>query len=91
MSYYQLNKETWKQKARVREHNSSGKNTSKILIAQSKRFQESAQNKYRGSSEEENELKRKYGRNRFINMSEEDNQRLKDYQKNYQEVRKNKL
>ena len=81
MSYYQLNNETWKQQARVREHNSSGKNTSKILIAQSKRFQESAQNKYRGSSEDENELRRKYGRNRFINMSEEDNQRLKDYQK----------
>ena len=33
-------------------------------------------------------IKREYGRNRYHNMSEEDKQRLKEYQRNYLEVRR---
>ena len=34
------------------------------------------------------EKRRKYGKNRCHNMPEEKKQRLKEYQKNYREVRK---
>ena len=33
-------------------------------------------------------IKREYGRNRYHNMSEEKKQRLKEYQRNYREVKK---
>ena len=35
--------------------------------------------------------KREYGKNRYLNMSEEKKQRLKEYQKNYREVRKSHI
>ena len=39
--------------------------------------------KYMNLSEEEENKKREYGKNRYHNMSEEKKQRLKEYQKNY--------
>ena len=33
-------------------------------------------------------IKREYGKNRYRNMSEEKKQRLKEYQKNYRQVKK---
>ena len=42
-----------------------------------------ARDKYRGSSEEEKNVKRQYGKDRYNNMSKEDKQSLKEYQKNY--------
>ena len=44
---------------------------------------EQERKKYGELSEEEKEIKRKYGRNRFKNISEENNQRLKKYHKIY--------
>ena len=38
-------------------------------------------------SEEEKNIKRKYGRNRYHNLTEEKKQRLKEYQKNYREAK----
>ena len=46
-----------------------------------------ARKKYRELSEEEKDIKIKYGRSRYNNMSEEDKQRLKEYQKNYRRSR----
>ena len=40
--------------------------------------------KYRSLSEEEKNKKREYGKNKYHNMSEE---KLKEYQKNYREVK----
>ena len=42
--------------------------------------------KCRELSEEEKNIKRKYGRNRYHNMPEENKQRLKEYQRNYREA-----
>ena len=39
-------------------------------------------------SEEENNMKREYGRNRYHDMSEEKKHRLKEYQKKYCEAKK---
>ena len=44
---------------------------------------EQERKKYEELSEEEKEIKRKYGRNRYKNISEENNQRLKKFHKNY--------
>ena len=44
--------------------------------------------KYMNLSEEEENKKREYGKNRYHNMSEEKKQRLKEYQKNYCEARR---
>ena len=49
-----------------------------------------AKNKYRKSSEEDKNIKRKYGKNKYYNMFEDKKQKLKKYQKNYREA-KNKL
>ena len=46
-----------------------------------------ARDKYRNLSEEEKK-KREFGINRRCNMSEEEKKRLKEYQKNYREVKK---
>ena len=46
-----------------------------------------ARGKCRELSEEEKNVKRKYGRNRYNNMSEEDKQRLKVCQRNYRRSR----
>ena len=52
-------------------------------------LRESAKNKYRElSEEEEKSIKREYGKNRYHNMSKEKKQKLKDYQKNYREPKK---
>ena len=47
-------------------------------------------NKYRELSEEEENIKTEYGRNRYKNTSEERKQRLKEYQKSYREANKTK-
>ena len=47
-----------------------------------------ARDGYRNLSKEEENKKREYGKNRYLIMSEEKKQRLKEYQKNYREVRK---
>ena len=36
-------------------------------------------NKYRNLSEEENEVKKEYGRNRYINMAENEKNKMKEY------------
>ena len=51
-------------------------------------LREKAGNKYRELSDEQNNIKIEYGRNRYRNMSKEDKQRLKEYQKNYRESKK---
>ena len=43
---------------------------------------------YRELSEEEKNIKRKYGRNRYHNMSEEKKQSLKEHQRNYRKAKK---
>ena len=50
------------------------------------RLREQARDKYRNLSEEEKNKKREYGKNRYRNMSEE-KKRLKEYQKNYRELK----
>ena len=45
-------------------------------------------NIYDNISEEEKDIKRKYGRNRYHNMFEGKKQRLKEYQRNYRETKK---
>ena len=47
-------------------------------------------NKYRELSEEEENIKTEYGRNRYKNTSEERKQRLKEYQKSCREAKKTK-
>ena len=48
-----------------------------------------ANNKSRVLSEEEKNIKREYGKRRYYNMSEENKKKkLKEYQKNYREVKK---
>ena len=42
---------------------------------------------YYENDKEEKNKKRKYGKNKYRNMSEESKQRLKEYQKNYREVK----
>ena len=51
-------------------------------------LKEKARNKCRELSEEEKNIKRKYGRNRYHNMSKENEQKLKEYQKSYRETKK---
>ena len=46
-----------------------------------------ARDKYRNLTEEEKNKKREYGKNRYCNMSEKKT-KIKEYQKNYREVRK---
>ena len=46
-------------------------------------LKDKARYKYRELSEEEKNIKRKYGRNRYQNMFEEDYERLKEYQKKF--------
>ena len=53
-----------------------------------KRLRDQAWDKCRNLSEEGKNEKRKYGRNRYHNMPEEKKQRLKEYHKNYREVKK---
>ena len=52
------------------------------------RLREQAKNKCRELSDQEKEIKRKYGGNRYHNMSEENKQRLKEYQSNHCEAKK---
>ena len=56
------------ERARNRYHHESGKEQAKKYGNNKGRLQEQAQNKYRGLSNEEKDIKREYGRNRFINM-----------------------
>ena len=48
-------------------------------------LREKVANKFRGSSEEETNKERKYGRDSYHKMSEEDKQKLKEHQKKYRE------
>ena len=54
------------------------------------KLSEKTRNKYRSLFEEEQNIRRKYRRNRYHNMSKEkkQQQRLKEYQKNYREANK---
>ena len=54
------------------------------------KLSEKTRNKYRSLCEEEQNIRRKYRRNRYHNMSKEKKkkQRLKEYQKNYREANK---
>ena len=49
-----------------------------------------ARDKHINLSEEENNKKREYGKNRYHNMAEEKKQRLKEYQKTYYNTKKSK-
>ena len=51
------------------------------------RLREQASDKYRNLPEEEKN-KKEYGRNIYHNIPEEKKKRLKEYQKNYREVKK---
>ena len=51
------------------------------------RLREQERDKYRNTSEEENNKKREQGKNRYHNMSEEKKQRLKEYQKSCREAK----
>ena len=51
------------------------------------RLREQARDKSKNLPEEKNK-KTEYGKNRYLNMSEEKKKRLKEYQKNYREVKK---
>ena len=53
-----------------------------------KRLKGQARYKYRNLSEEHNNKKIKYGKNRYRNMSEEKKEKLKECQKNYHEAKK---
>ena len=54
------------------------------------RLREQARDKNRNLSEEEEIKKRKYGKNRYHLISGEKKKTLKEYQKNYSEVKKSK-
>ena len=57
-----------------------------MKMIKKKRLREQARDRH--LSEEENNKKREYGKNRYCNMSEEKKQRLKEFQKNYREAKK---
>ena len=56
------------ERVRNRYHHEIGKEQAKKYENKKGRLQEQAQNKYRGLSNEEKDIKREYGRNMFINM-----------------------
>ena len=56
------------ERVRNRYHDEIGKEQAKKYENNKGRLQEQAQNKYRGLSNEEKDIKREYGRNTFINM-----------------------
>ena len=57
------------QKAKDRYHNCGGKEkAAEYYITNKDVLKENAKNKYRKLSEEENEAKREYGKNRYKNM-----------------------
>ena len=56
------------ERVRNRYHHEFGKEQAKKYENNKGRLQEQAQNKYRGLSNEEKDIKREYGRNTFINM-----------------------
>ena len=56
------------ERVRNRYHHEIGKEQAKKYENNKGRLQEQAQNKYRGLSNEEKDIKREYGRNMFINM-----------------------
>ena len=56
------------ERVRNRYHHEIGKEQAKKYENNKGRLQEQAQNKYRGLSNEEKDIKREYGRNTFINM-----------------------
>ena len=66
-TYYQRNREVMLNRA-----NEYYENNKEVLREKSK-------NKYRESSEEEENIKGEYAKNRYHNMSEEEKQRLKEY------------
>ena len=51
-------------------------------------LKDKARDKYRDLSDEEERIKREYGRNRYHNMSKEKKQKLKEYRKKYRQVKK---
>ena len=68
MSYYQFNRQELLQKAKDRYHNCSGKEKAAAYYAKSKEvLKENERNKYKNFSEEEKEIKRKYGRGGYRN------------------------
>ena len=54
-------------------------------------LREKVRNKYREVSDEEENIKRGYGRNIYHNISEGKKQRLNEYQKNYREAKKSQF
>ena len=70
-TYYQRNREVILNRAKKYYHDNE-----EIL-------REKVANKFRGSSEEETNKERKYGRDSYHKMSEEDKQKLKEHQKKY--------
>ena len=69
--YYQRNREVILNRAKDYYENN------KELLRERQR----AKNKYRGLSDEQKEIKKKYGRDRYHNISEEKKQKLKEYRK----------
>ena len=75
-TYYQRNRDVILNRAKDYHKNDKG------------RLSDNARDEYRNLSEEEKNVKRKYGRIRYHNMSEEKKQRLKEYQRNYYKTKK---
>ena len=51
-------------------------------------MRQEARNKHRDLSNEERDIKREYGRSWYRNFQEGEKQNLKEYQKNYQNLKK---
>ena len=65
MNYYWFNKKELLEKAKDNNHNRGGKEKAAEYYKENKKaIKEKARNKYKNLSEEKNELKRQYSRNR---------------------------
>ena len=77
-TYYQRNRETILNTAKEYYEN----NKDSITIQ--------ARNKYKELSDEEEEIRNKYGKNRYLNIPEENKQRLREYHNNYRNKKINR-
>ena len=65
-------------------------NRAKEYYQNKDRLREQERDKCRQLSDEENNMKREYGKNIYQNMSEENKQKLKEYQRNYREAKRSR-
>ena len=65
-------------------------NRAKEYYQNKDRLREQERDKCRQLSDEENNMKREYGKNIYQNMSEENKQKLKEYQRSYREAKRSR-